>query len=286
MILIATIDFLELLKYLILGMIQGITEVLPISSSGHVELFKLLLNMQIDEGLLFMILVNSGSFLVFLFVYRKDLRDMIVGFFRFIFVPKMREIDKQQFFFVLKLGIATIPAAITGFLLKDYIDQGLILYGGLFSGVGLMVTATVLLLISQNRFLSGHKEITFKDAVFIGLVQAITPLPGISRSGMTTVAAIKKDVQIDSAIRFSFLLYIPLSVGSSALLIAEIFEVGFEMPSSEYCLYYVAAFLAAIIFTVVGFRIIKPIFKTGKLRYFSFYCFGAGLLSIILFLLK
>ncbi|MFA5036072.1 MAG: undecaprenyl-diphosphate phosphatase [Candidatus Izemoplasmatales bacterium] len=286
MILNTTFDFLELLKYFILGMIQGLTEVLPISSSGHVMLFKLLLDLQADEGLLFMILVNSGSLVVFLFVYRKDLREMIVGFFRYIFYPKMRTIDRQQFLFVLKLGIATVPAALTGFLLSNLIDQGLILYGGLFSGIGLLLTATVLLFVSQRRFLSGHKEISYKDAFLVGIVQAITPLPGVSRSGMTTVAALGNDVHIDSAIRFSFLLYIPLSIGSLGILVAKIFTTGFETLGTQYYIYYIVAFFASVIFTAVGFLIIKPIFKTGKLRYFSLYCFGAGALSILLFLFK
>jgi len=279
-------DFGELLKYLFLGLIQGITEVLPVSSSGHVELAKLLLNLQTDEGVLFLILVNSGSLLVFLIYFFKDLVRLLKNFFRFLFDSSTRDLTREDFQFCLKVVIATIPAGIAGVVLGDLIDEMLIHYGGFFSGIGLLVTATVLLLNGRRHFSHRNDQITYKDALFIGLAQAVTPLPGISRSGITTVTALNRNIGIDSAIRFSFLLYIPVSVGSLALYTSRIFSEGTGLPAPIYAVYYAGAFLASVVFTAVAFRFIRPIFRGGRLKYFGIYCFAAGIASIVLFLIK
>jgi undecaprenyl-diphosphatase len=277
---------MELLKYLFLGIVQGITEVFPISSSGHVELAKLLLDLQVDEGILFLILLNTGSLIVFLILYSKQILKLIRAFFLWIFFPDRREEFRGDFRFCLKIIVSTVPAGITGFLFSGWIDQMLIQYGGLFSGIGLLVTATVLVLIGQHHFTSRDNPITFKDAVVIGLVQALTPLPGVSRSGMTTVSALRRGVGLDPAIQFVFLLYLPVSFGSLILLATKISQSGLGIPSNEYLLYYLGAFFMAVLFTALAFRWIRPIFRNGKLKYFGYYCYAAGLLSVILFLIK
>ena len=272
----------EFFKYLALGIIQGITEVLPISSSGHVELFKLILDLQAEEGVLFLILLNSGSLVAFLIFFRKDLAQMIRSFCRYLLKPETREENRKQFIYVLKLGLATLPAMIIGLIFEDAIDQLLIKYGGFLSGIGLMLTATVLLLISQRRLFLGQTEISYRDSLMIVAAQALAILPGVSRSGLTTSMGLKNGLGVDSTIRFSFLMYIPISLGSLALVVRKLFIEGSGVPGNEYYLYYFAAFSAALLFTCIAFKLVYPIFKTGKLKYFSFYCFLAGGLSIIL----
>jgi len=275
-------DFWELMKYLILGAVQGITEVLPISSSGHVELLEMILKLEEEQGLLFLILLNTGSLFVFLFVYRKVLAALIRSAFLFVFKPSAREENKNAFFYVIKLGIATIPAAIVGFLFEDKIDLLMTKYGGLLSGIGLLVTATVLLLVSQRRLHFGNTEISYKDAIFIGVAQSVALLPGVSRSGMTTSTALARENGVDSALKFSFLLYIPISLGSLILELYKALKNGISVPSNAYYIYYFGAFFMAVLFTAIAFRVVFPAFKSGKLKYFSFYCFLAGTISIIL----
>lgn len=282
----SAVDFGELLKYLFLGMIQGITEVLPVSSSGHVELAKLLLHLNMDEGVLFLILVNSGSLLFFLIYFFRDLIRLLKNFILFILLPSSRETTRDDFHFCLKIALATIPAGLVGLVFGDAIDELLRNYGGVFSGLGLFFTGTILLLNGERHFSRRNDQITYQDALFIGLAQAITPLPGVSRSGITTVTALNRNICIDSAIRFSFLLYIPISVGSLALFVNRMFAEGTGMPEPVYAIYYAGAFLASAGFTALAFRFIRPIFRGGRLKYFGIYCFVAGAVSITLFLLN
>ncbi len=275
---------LEALKYLLLGLVQGVTEVLPISSSGHVEFVKALVNLDYDEGLLFLILVNSGSLVTFLFVYRRKLARLIIEFIEYIFKKESRPVSKNGFFYVLKLGVASIPAAIVGFLFSDLIDSIMLEYNVLVSGVGLLFTGTVLFLVGKHHYHNGINEITWVNSVLIGTAQAVALIPGISRSGMTTSTGLKRGASIDSTLDFSFLMYIPISIGSLLLFIKEGIETGMSVPSNAYYFYYILAFSGALVATFVAFKIIFNIFRTGKLKYFGIYCLVLGLLSIAVFI--
>jgi undecaprenyl-diphosphatase len=279
-------DIIEAIKYLLLGIIQGITEVLPVSSSGHVEIAKTLFEMEIDEGLLFLILVNTGSLIAFIFVFFRDLVNICEDVISYMFRPSMREDSKDGFLTFIKLVIASIPAGILGILLNDKIDELMMTYNVLLSGVGLLLTATILLITSQGKIKKGYTHISYVDAVLIGLAQGAALVPGISRSGSTASTALRRGIGIDSALRFSFLMYIPISVGSMILYIFKISDEGFELPSSEYLIYYALSFLGAMVSTYLAFKFIFNIFKSGKLKYFSYYCFVIGILSIILYIIK
>lgn len=279
-------DIIEAIKYLLLGIIQGITEVLPVSSSGHVEIAKTLFEMEIDEGLLFLILVNTGSLIAFIFVFFRDLVNICEDVISYMFRPSMREDSKDGFLTFIKLVIASIPAGILGILLNDKIDELMMTYNVLLSGVGLLLTATILLITSQGKIKKGYTHISYVDAVLIGLAQGAALVPGISRSGSTASTALRRGIGIDSALRFSFLMYIPISVGSMILYIFKISDEGFGLPSSEYLIYYALSFLGAIVATYLAFKFIFNIFKSGKLKYFSYYCFVIGILSIILYIIK
>ncbi len=274
---------LEALKYLLLGLVQGVTEVLPISSSGHVEFVKALVNLDYDEGLLFLILVNSGSLVTFLFVYRHKLARLIKDFFQYVFKKESRPISKNGFFYVLKLGIASIPAAIVGFLFSDLIDSVMLEYNVLVSGVGLLFTGTILFLVGKHHYHNGANEITWIDSVLIGAAQAVALIPGVSRSGMTASAGLKRGASINTTLDFSFLMYIPISIGSLLLFIKEGAEMGMSVPSNAYYFYYILAFSGSLVATYVAYKIIFNIFRTGKLKYFGVYCLLLGLLSIVIF---
>jgi undecaprenyl-diphosphatase len=278
---------IESIKYFILGIIQGITEVLPISSSGHVEFAQTFFNIQRDEGLLFLILVNTGSLLTFLLIYYKRIIELIRDFFKYLFMPAKREETKDNFIFSVRIVIACIPAGIVGLLLSDFID-GFILgeYGVLFVGVGFLLSGTMLFAIREVKIRRGKTMINWADAVIVGLAQAVAIFPGVSRSGMTSATSIKRGMGIDSALNFSFLMYIPLSVASIGLSLFKIKDEGLGLPGKEYILFYFLAFIGAAIATYVAYRLIFNIFKSGKLKYFSYYLFAIGTFSILYFMFR
>ena len=152
------------IKYLILGIIQGITEPLPISSSGHIFLFKnLFSNPNFFDGFTFEIISNFGSFLAILFIFRKDIIDLIKGFFGFIFKDKKKY--KDSFMYVIKMIISTIPVGITGILLGDYLEarfNSLIILGFTF-----LFTSLMLFIVRNIKGNKDSKDITFKDAIIL-----------------------------------------------------------------------------------------------------------------------
>ena len=281
-------ELIELLKYLFLGLVQGVTEILPISSSGHVELVKYVLGINLTEGLLFLVLVNTGSLAALILVYWKELIRLVKDFFIYIRHPETREMTSPNFHFAIKLVIASVPAAIVGFVLSDMIDKVLDQYSVLLTGVGLLVTATVLFLIGYRRYRHGESTISYKEALLMGLAQAVALVPGISRSGMTTSMALKKGLNIETALKFSFMMYIPISIGSILLYLIKIMtsdSLSTLIPSTMHILYYGVAFVGALIATYLAFKVIYNVFRTNKLKYFSYYCFAIGLFSIFLYLI-
>ena len=281
------LDIIEAIKYFILGIIQGITEVLPISSSGHVEIAKTFFNVQRDEGLLFLILVNTGSLLTFLAIYYKRLYSLIKNFLLYIFKKDSRENTYNDFIFAIRIVVACIPAGIAGIFLKSTIENFILTdYPMLFVGVGFLLSGTVLFFIRDVRIKKGKTMINWMDTILIGLAQAVAIFPGVSRSGMTSSTSIKRGMGIDSALNFSFLLYIPLSIGSLLISIMDIKDEGLGLASNEYLLYYFLAFVGAVVATYLAYKLIFNIFKSGKLKYFSYYLFAIGLLSIFYFMFK
>lgn len=278
-------DFLAFIKYIFLGIVQGITEVLPVSSSGHVELIKHLLNLDVEGEVLFLILLNTGSLATFLIVYRHRLYALIKSFVLYIFKPSKRYEHYENTIYLLKVLLACVPAGIAGILIKPTLESFMVDYGVLLAGVGLLVTATVIYCISKIRFSRNNTDISWYDSLLIGLAQAVAIFPGISRSGMTTSTALKKGVGIKSALDFSFLMYIFISLAATGLMFFDLSESSGVMENVQY-LYYFFAFIFTMIATYIAYKLIFNIFKTGKLRYFSYYCFAAGILSVLLFVVQ
>lgn len=275
---------LEALKYLLLGLVQGVTEVLPISSSGHVELVRTLIRLETEEGLLFLILVNTGSLVVFIVVYWRKLWQLILDFFSYIFKPSKRELSSKGFFYAVKLIIASIPAVLVGLLFEDQIDALLKTYGLLISGTGLILTGSVLWVVSQRRLFNGEATVSFVDAMLMGLGQAIALFPGVSRSGMTTSTGISRGIGAATALDFSFMMYIPISIGVLLKALLDGIQSGFSLPGSDEIGYYSLALAGAIVATYLAFRVVFNAFKSGKLKYFAIYCLAVGLLSLGLYI--
>lgn len=263
-------NFIELLKYIFLGIVQGITEILPISSSGHLVLFQHILGLKLP-GLGFEMFTNMASLIAMIVYFRKDIWTLIVENLQFIF--KKDASKKPSFEYALKLLIAVIPIGITGLLFKDYMDE----FKTLFAvGIALMVTGLFLLYIHKNRNVEDAKsDITFKDALTIGLFQAIAILPGVSRSGSTIIGGLFRRVSLTALLRFSFLCYIIVSIPTSILSIIDVTTTKLEIDLVGYLL----AFMTTLIVTYVTASLVMKKLKTSHLLYFGIYVITVGFIA-------
>ena len=264
------------IKYIILGIIQGITEPLPISSSGHVFLFKNLFNSQMFESLNFEVISNFGSFLAILFIFRKDVWKLIKDFFTYIFNKDKRNDSKNGFMYVIMMVISTIPVVITGLLFNDYLESHFTSLKLL--AICFMFTALMLYIVKDIKGNKESKDITIKDAIIIGLFEAITIIPGISRSGTVLVACLLCKLKRDTALKYTFMLYFPVSLGAMVLKAKDL--VGL---SSSLLLPYFLGMLAALFVTYFSYLWLSNIVKKGKLWKFSIYCLVLALFIFIYF---
>ncbi|MBP1154989.1 MULTISPECIES: undecaprenyl-diphosphate phosphatase [unclassified Paenibacillus] len=268
-------DFLIVIKYGLLGLLQGLTEPIPISSSGHLMIAQHLFGLHI-EGLSFAVFVNFASLLAVLLIYKEDIRRLAVNGWRYI---KDRSPDaKSDFLFIMYLILATIPAGFIGILLKDYISE--MLEGLKVIGVTLLVTGIALWLIRNLRGRKQDADLTWKDALIVGLAQAVALIPGISRSGATIVAAMGIGMKQETALRFSFFLYIPISIGGMVLEGGELLS---DPNLNELIVAYIVAFVLTFIATYYSLKWFMGIMARGNLKVFSIYCFVAGT-AVLLFL--
>ena len=269
---------LEIIKYIVLGIIQGVTEIFPVSSSGHLTIFShLFKTFDPSSANVFLMITNFGSFLALLYFFRKDVSKLISSFFKFVFKKEMRkdEVVKNDFNYTLKLIVAVIPIGLAGLLLEDFIPSTL-----LTVGIALIFTGTLLLLMFMLRNNTFKKEITWKNAIGVGLFQTIAIIPGVSRSGITTVGGLSQKIEIKHALKFSFLAYLIISVPVS---IKGMYD-AFNNPESINIAGYILAFVFSFIATFISARLLYRYMKVKNLIYFSLYCFVIGTLSIILFI--
>lgn len=263
---------IEFIKYIILGIIQGIAEIFPISSSGHIIIFSKILNVNIEALPIFLIIINMGSFLALLIFFRKDIRILISSSWNYLI--KKEESSKEDFSYVLKLLIAVIPVGIIGLLFKDKIRQDLFTIG--FS---LIITSTILFVVYKSKDIQWKNDISFKQAFIISLFQMFSIIPGISRSGITMSGGLIQKIDIKKVIKFSFLSYILISVPVTLLGIYDLFHA----KESIHLYGYAVAFLMSFIFSLITVRWIYKVVTVNNLVYFSIYLLIMGGLSIALY---
>ena len=267
---------MELIKYIILGIIQGFTEPLPISSSGHIFLFKQIFNTNLFNSLNFEIISNFGSFSAILIIFWKDVKELIISFFGYIFKKEKRKKYLINFKYCLYIIISTIPVGITGLLFKDKIEN---LYSLKGLAISFLITALTLFIVRNINGKKEEKDITFKDAIIIGLFEAITIVPGISRSGTVLTAALLCNFSRKNALKYTFILYFPVSVATMILGVNDLINTdlnGMLLP-------YTFGFLFAGIVTFFTYKWLSKLVKNGKLWYFSIYCVLMALFIFIYF---
>ena len=264
---------IEILQYIVLGIIQGATEPLPVSSSGHLRIVSYYFGLDVPD-LHFEVFLNAASLFAVLYVYKSDLTEMIRDTLNHVRKPS--EETYTQYRFALLVIIGTIPAVVIGGLFRDFIGGELTEIH--YVGGALMITALALWLI---RNLRGYKEdggITYFDAVVVGLAQAVALVPGISRSGATIVAALARKVEAETALKFSFFLSIPVSIGS---LVVEGSTIVDAVADNEVLMLYILAFITSAIVSVVAIRLLIDVVTRGKLFYFAIYCLVVATLTFI-----
>jgi undecaprenyl-diphosphatase len=259
---------MELIDAIILGIIQGLTEFLPVSSSGHLEIGKAILGEENlpEEGLLFTVVVHFATALSTIVVFRKDIWEIIRGLFQFEWNESAQ--------FTTKIILSMIPAVIVGLMFEKQLEQ---LFDGNILFVGMMLMVTALLLFFADKAKNTLKPVGFKNALLIGVAQAIAMLPGISRSGATISTSVLLGVDKTKAARFSFLMVVPLIFGK----IAKDILSGDLSYSSDSFGYLSAGFLAAFIAGLLACTWMIKLVRNSKLKYFSIYCLLVGLIAII-----
>lgn len=259
---------MEILRALVLGIIQGLTEFLPVSSSGHLELAKFFLNDSTvaEESLLMTVVLHAATALATLVVFRKDVLEILQGLFRFEY--------NDETAFSLKIILSMIPAAIIGFMFDDVLDA---LFDRQIPLVAAMLFVTGLLLFLADRAKKTNRTVSYQNAFIIGIAQAVAILPGISRSGATIATSVLLGVDREKAARFSFLMVVPLILGKLAKDVMD----G-DLSQSSNWIYLSVGFIAAFVSGIIACRLMIKLVKNSKLSYFAIYCFLLATIALII----
>jgi undecaprenyl-diphosphatase len=259
---------METIDALILGIIQGLTEFLPVSSSGHLELGKAILGDDSipKESLLFTVVLHFATALSTIVVFRKDIYALVVGVLKFEWNEDLQ--------FISKIALSMIPAVIVGVFFEKELEQ---LFSGNIFLVGCMLIVTAALLFLADKARNTDKNVTFKNAFVIGISQAIAMLPGISRSGATISTSVLLGNDKNKAARFSFLMVIPLIFGKIGKDILS-GDLSYETSNiSALSVGFVAAFIAGILACTWMIKLVR----NSKLSYFAIYCAIVGVVAVV-----
>jgi len=251
---------------IILGIIQGLTEFLPVSSSGHLALLEHLFKMEESQRLSYTAFLHLGTTLALLYYFRKKIASIITDLFN----KSEKTKQKQSSRLVLMILIGTIPAAIIGIFALDKLEQ--FFSQPYYTGIFLMVTGIILYLTrfakTQNRALA------LRYAIMIGIAQAIALLPGISRSGITISTALFLGLSKEDSFEFSFLLSIPAIIGANILTFKQI-----SLNLSPVLI--ILSIIIPFVVGIIGLALLRRFVVNKKLHYFAFYCWLIGILVFI-----
>jgi undecaprenyl-diphosphatase len=252
---------------IVLGLVQGLTEFLPVSSSGHLEIAKSLFGINPDESFYFTVAVHGATVLSTLVVFWKEIIRLISGTLKF----RMNE----ETSYVLKLIVSMVPVGIAGILFKDPVEK---MFNGNVVFVGLMLIVTATLLALAHFIRKRERSIGYMDAIIIGIAQAIAVIPGISRSGATISTGLMIGNRKDEIAKFSFLMVLIPVIGANLLEIVT----GDATAGDAGIGIILIGFIAAFISGYLACRWMIGLVKRSKLIWFSIYCAVVGLLAVLL----
>jgi len=271
---------MTIIKAIILGIVQGLTEFLPVSSSGHLAVTQQLLSVPEDRVLFLTIMLHLGTLLSIFVVYAKDIAMIIVEFLRLIgevITGKGFKINNEHRKLGIYIIVATIPTGLMGIFLGDIFES--FYTSTIIIGIALMITGTLLWLAEKsNSGTRSIRDMNAFDALIVGIFQGFAITPGISRSGSTIVGSLFRGFNKELATKFSFLISIPAILGATVLEIKDIFEVGIGDLTVSIL---VAGILASFISGLIAIRTLINFIKKEKLYYFSFYTWIVGAVVIL-----
>lgn len=257
---------MDWIEALILGLIQGLTEFLPVSSSGHLELGKHILGVEYSEDLTFTVVVHGATVLSTIIVFWKTIVELFKEFFKF----KWNESTK----YIFKIIVSMIPVGVVGLFFKEEIE-------GLFTGnilfVGLMLLVTAAFLAFTYYATEKQKDISFKNSFVIGIAQALAVIPGISRSGATIATGLYLGNKKEDVAKFSFLMVLLPIIAAN---VKDLVDIDITSHSSASITPLIIGFIAAFISGLFACKLMIKIVKRGKLIYFALYCLIVGLIAI------
>lgn len=258
---------MNIFEAIVLGVIQGLTEFLPVSSSGHLELAKAILGDTSvpEESLTFTVVLHFATALSTLVIFRKEVFEIFKGLFQFKWNDELK--------FSLKIILSMIPAVFVGLLFEKQLEA---FFGDKILLVGAMLIVTAILLLLADKAKNTNKEVSFLNAVIIGISQAIAMLPGISRSGATISTSVLLGIDRTRAARFSFLMVVPLIFGKIG---KDVLSGDLNFQSSE-MMPITIGFIAAFVSGLLACQWMIALVKKSKLTYFSIYCAIVGLIAI------
>lgn len=285
---------MSLLQAIIMGIIQGATEFLPVSSSGHLALFKILFHVNTDTGLMFDVMLHLGTLIAIFAVYYKDIIRMVVEAFKIIrdvFINIVRFFrnkfgkEENEYLkivtngyrkFVLLVIVSTIPTGIIGLVASDFVEMASEIL--LIPGICLIITS--ILLFISDRIQGGNKgpkNVSYTNGFIIGICQGIATLPGLSRSGTTIAACLISGFDRRFAVKYSFIMSIPAVLGAAIL---ELKDFSTAAISGTEILYYVIGMAVAAVVGYICIKTMLVIVRNKKFTIFSIYCLIIGALSI------
>ena len=281
---------MELLKAIILGFIQGVAEFLPISSSGHLAIFKNVLGFDTDTGLLFDVLLHLGTLAAVFVVFRKDIWELIkegvaiIGqYFKSLFGCLFKKQKWQPVVttpyrrFVMMVIVSTIPTGIMGILLEGAINAASATL--IVPGILLLINGVQLLI--SDRLPDGaltEADASYGKAVIVGVAQGLATFPGISRSGTTITACLACGFKREFAVKYSFIMSIPAILGA---LVLELLDFSPEMLSGTDMVNYLAGTLVSAVVGYVCIKTMLVIVRGKKFKYFAYYCFAMGAFAVL-----
>lgn len=262
----------ELLKYIIIGIVQGIAEVLPISSSAHLIIFSKILGL--ENNLAFEIFLHLGSLFAVIMFLRKKILKLLLNVYKYL-IKKQKEFKKDFLYFCYIL-LSTLIVVIVTVLFNDYLEvvNNYVWLVGIF----LIINGIMLFIFFNNDKKNNRENLNYKDAICIGLFESIAILPGISRSGACLIGGRVRKLDNETSGDYTFMLFIPAVIGGFVLKVRNISEL--VINNNIIC--YITCFIITSITTFISFMFLLKIIKKGKLSYFGYYCVILGLLTFIL----
>ncbi len=275
---------MSILQAVFLGFVQGLTEFLPVSSSGHLAIFQKLFHIETDFGVLFDVLLHVGTLFSVFLIFRKDIIllvkefcGMIVDLFSKIRDPYVVVIDSAYRKFVLLIIVSTIPTGVLGIVARDFVTYA---SGSLLiTGICLIITSGALFFADmQPEGRKSVKSASYLNAFEIGMAQGIATMPGLSRSGLTITTCLACGFKREFAFKYSFIMSIPAILGATILELKDITKAEITGKMVLNC---IVGMIVAGIVGFVALKVMIAVVKNKKYIFFSIYCFVAGLVAVI-----